>query len=365
MGTTLKVGVIGAGIGAGYIAGFQKHPGADVTAVCARTTSRVEPLARRYGIPSVYTDYEAMLEHEPLDIVVVATPNYLHHPMTLTTLKAGKHIVCDKPLALNVVQAREMVEAAEKAQRKHFVPFIWRFLPAARYMREIIEAGFVGQPFHVHVRYLNLGWGDMNGPLRWQYDKQQAGSGSLGNLGSHAIHLIQWWLGNFKRVCALLTTAVKERTLPDSAEHAPVYVDDVCTLLGELEDGTPIMFQASSVALVERACLEIGVFGSEGSLIFSDNWGDDDAPTGRIRAMRRNDHVSSRVPIPQRLVGEFLDMPDYYTPFRTCFTRMAGELVDAIREDRPAMPNFHDGLLVQQVIAAVLKSAEEERWVFV
>lgn len=359
----LRVGVIGAGVGAGYVAGFQRQPGVEVTAICARTPARAGPLAEKYRIPRVYTDYEAMLAKEPLDIVVVATPNDLHHPMTLAALNADKHVLCDKPLALNVAQAREMVERAEQVGRRHFVPFIWRFLPAAAYMKEIIAAGFIGQPYHVNVRYFNCGWGDPAGPMRWQYDKAQAGSGALGNLGSHAIHLIHWWLGNFRRVCAMLTTAVKERAWPDGRGRVPVHVDDICAFLGELDDGTPVVFNASSVALVSRIDVEIGVFGSEGSLIFRDNWGAPDAGTGRILAFRKNDQVPSLVPIPGRLSGEFLDMPDYYTPSRTCFTRMAAEFVSAIREDRPAAPNFHDGLRVQEVIDAVLRSAAEEGWV--
>lgn len=359
----LRVGVVGAGIGAGYIAGFQNQADVRVNAVCARTASRVAPLIEKYDIPRHYSDYEVMLAEEDLDIVVIATPNHLHHPMTLAALEAGRHVLCDKPLALNVAQASEMLDSAERAGRKHFVPFIWRFLPAAQYMREIIDSGFLGRVFHVDVRYFNLGWGDAFGPMRWQYDKQQAGSGSLGNLGAHAIHLIHWWLGDFKRVSAMMSTAVTERRQAGSDLMMPVTVDDTCSFLAELDGGTPVIFQTSSVALVERVSLEIGVFGSEGSLVFSDTWADEDAAVGRIRAMRRSDHVSSPVEIPARLTGEFLDMPDYYTPFRACFGRMAGEFVDAIREDRPAEPNFHDGLKVQRVIDAVLLSAAEARWV--
>jgi predicted dehydrogenase len=284
--------------------------------------------------------------------------------MTLAALGAGKHVVCDKPLALNAQQAREMLARAEQVGRRHFVPFIWRFVPAAAYMKEMIAAGFLGQLYHVNVRYFNLGWGDLRGPMRWQYDKAQAGSGSLGNIGSHAIHLIHWWFGGFQQVCAMLTTAVKERQLPDGGK-APVQVDDICAFLGRLDDDTPVVFNTSSVALVRRNFLQIDIFGSDGSLIFQNDWGAEDAHIGRIYAMRRNDYAPTLVPIPARLVGEFLDMPDYYTPFRTCFTRMAAEFVSAIREDRPAAPNFHDGLRVQEVIDAVLKSAAEACWVTV
>ena len=359
----LRVGVIGAGIGAGYIAGFQCQPNVEVVALCARTRTRIEPLAKKHAIPYLYTDYQKMLADDALDIVVVATPNNLHYPISMAVLEAGKHIVCDKPLALNAIEAQKMTNRADQAQVKHFVPFIWRFLPAAIYMKEIIESGFLGQTHHVHVRYFNLGWNNLQGPMRWQYDKTQAGSGALANLGSHAIHLIHWWLGGFQRVCAMLTTAVKERDSLDGIGKVPVTVDDTCAFLGELEDSTPVVFHTSSVALVERVNVEIGIFGSEGSLIFQDNWSAEDASTGRINAMRKGDIVPTQLAIPTRLVTDFLDAPDYYTPFRACFGQMTAEVVNAIREDRPAEPNFHDGLRVQEVIDAVLLSADEARWI--
>ncbi len=358
----LRVGIVGAGIGAGYAAAFQQVEAVDVAAICARSSARAAPLAQKYHIPAVYTDYEAMLAQEPLDIVVVATPNNLHYPMTLTALEAGKHVICDKPLAMNAEQAHALAARANALRRRHFVPFVWRFLPAAAYMKELIDAGAVGETYHVYVRYFNLGWGDAQGPMRWQYDRAQAGSGALGNLGSHAIHLIHWWLGGIHRVCAHLTTVVKTRALPEGGQ-SPVTVDDHCAFLGELDGGVPLVFSASSVAHVARVNVEIGVFGGDGSLVFRDDWAMDDAWIGRIDAMRKGDSVPTRVPIPARLTGEFRHMPDYTTPMRGCFARMAAEFAGAIREDRAASPNFHDGAQVQAVMDAVLQSAAEARWV--
>jgi predicted dehydrogenase len=195
-----------------------------------------------------------------------------------------------------------------------------------------------------------------------QYDLAQAGSGTLGNIGSHVIHLVQWWLGDIRRVSAMMCTAVKERKWQDGTT-VPVTVDDVCAFIGELEGGVPIVFNTSSVALVTRGFTEIEIFGTEGSLKFQHDWGADYALTGGIVAMRRNDMLPVRVEIPARLKGEFTDMPDYYTPVRTNFTRMTAEFVNAIREDRPAAPNFHDGVRVQRVMDAVIKSVEAKAWV--
>jgi predicted dehydrogenase len=360
----LRVGVIGAGIGAGYAAGFQRQPDITVTAVCTRTEARGETLARRYGIPCAYTDYRAMLGHEPLDVVVVATPNNLHCEMTLAALDAGAHVVCEKPLALNVSQALEMASRAEAAGRVHFVPFIWRFVPGVAYAKEMLDAGFIGRPYHVDVRYFVQGWGDPAGPMRWQFDRAQAGSGSLANLGSHLIHVVQWWMGSIDRVCALAATTVKERRAPDGS-MARVDVDDTFRLLATLANGTPVSVALSSVAHVRRVDVEIGVFGSEGAIVFQDDWGAEDAASGRIWAARAGDPGRTRVTIPPRLLDDILDLPDYSTPFRGCFGRMAREVVSAIREGRDAVPNFRDGLQVQEVLDAALASATQERWVSV
>ena len=361
--TQLRIGVVGAGIGAGYVAGFQKLPGAEVTALCARTLERIRPLADHYRVPKVYTDYAAMLAEEPLDVVVIATPNYLHHAMTLQALEAGRHVLCDKPLALNTAQAQEMYQRAEQLGRRHFVPFIFRFLPAAAYVKEIIASGFLGRLLHVNSRYYVLGWGDLYGPMRWQYNKQQAGSGTLGNIGSHLLHLIHWWLGGIRRVSASMATAILERATADGRGLARVDVDDICVFVGELDDGAPLVFNTSSVAHVARTRMEVELFGTEGSLTFQHGWGMDYELTGAIMAMRRGDNSPKRVELPVRLVDEFVALPDYYTPMRGCFARMAAELDGAIREDRPAHPNFLDGLRVQQVMEAVMRSAEARQWV--
>jgi predicted dehydrogenase len=357
----LRVGVVGAGIGAGYIAGFQKQPQVEVSAICARTPSRAEPLAKRYNVARVYTGLDTMLAEEPLDIVVVASPNNLHYPMTMQALEAGKHVVCDKPLAMNAAQAQEMAERAEALGRKHFVPFVLRFLPSAMYMNEIIATGFLGRVLAVNVRYYVQAWGDIFGPMRWQYDRAQAGSGTLGNIGSHAIHLVQWWVGDIKRVSAMMSTAVPERRGTDGT-MVKSDVDDVCAFIGEMAGGVPVVFNFNSSALVTRALTEIDIFGTEGALTFQQDWGAPYSLTGGLVAMRRGDSNPVRVDIPERLKGEFTDMPDYYTPVRANFTRMMGEMVNAIREDRPAAPNFHDGVRVQRVMDAVIRSVETQAW---
>jgi predicted dehydrogenase len=359
--SVLRVGIVGAGIGAAHAAGLQRQDGVEIAAVCTRRRERAERMAARYRIPAVYTDHQEMLAREQLDLVVIATPNDLHYPLTLDALASGAHVVCEKPLALTVDEAREMERRAEAAGAKAFVPFVLRYLPAAAYVKEILDSGFIGEPYLVAVHCWTAA--DRNEQMHWHFDREQAGSGALANIGSHVIHLVDWWLGGLTRVCSKATTAVPQRVWPDGTAAA-VDVDDTVAFLGELRNGAAAVFSVSMVTLVQLCEVRIEIFGSDGAVSFIDDWGADDAMTGRVQAMRREDHVRARVPIPDRLVGEFTGAPDFDSPFRGNFGRMAAEWVKSVRgQDAPGAATFRDGVRVQEVMDAVLRSSAEERWV--
>jgi len=357
--------VVGVGIGDEYVASFQRLPDTEVTALCARTHNRLDTIADKHGVPSRYTDYADMLANEQLDVVVVATPNNLHHPMTMAALEGGINVVCDKPLALDVAQATEMVHRANEVEAKHLVAFVWRFLPAAVLMKELIDSGFVGEPYHVNAQYLNLGWGDVHGPMQWYFDKDQAGSGALGNLGSHAIDLINWWVGDLVRVTAHLSTAVKHRSAPDGGGQRAVLVDDVCAFLGESIYGAQVVLSASLVAYVDRVKVEIAIYGSEGSLVFENNLNTPDASIGRIHGMRRGDASPRLLPIPGGLTEDLTSETADRAPLHGSFDRIAAAFRDGILSNHTVSPGFEAGLAVQRVIDAVQASAEYRQWVTV
>ncbi len=359
----IRVGVVGAGIGEEYVAAFQRLPEAEVAALCARTHDRMDAVARKYGVARRYTDYVEMLANERLDVVVVATPNHLHHPITMAALHAGINVVCDKPLALDVRQAREMVQGARDAGVRHLVPFVWRFLPAAAYVKELVDSGFVGTPYHINAQYLNLGWGDIHGPMRWYYDRAQAGSGALGNLGSHAIDLIHWWVGEFSRVTAHLGTAVRKRWAADGRGPFSVEVDDVCALLGESVGGAQVVLNASLVAQVDRVKVEIGVYGSEGSLVLHNTLNAPDAAVGRVYGMSRGDTSPRALRVPARLTAGASRGPTDRAPLHGCFDQIAAAFADAVIRGHKVHPGFEAGLAVQRVIDAVQRSARNGQWV--
>jgi len=358
MAALLRAAVAGTGIGDEYVRALARVPDVEVVAVCARSAESADRLADRHGVAARYTSFEAMLEREAPALVVVATPNRLHAPMTLAALDAGAHVVCEKPLGLTLAEAREMALRANELGRTSFVPFTWRFLPAAMRAKELLDGGFVGTPYHVFARYFVRGFGDPHGPMRWQFDAAEAGSGALGNIASHAIHLADWWLGGFRRLRASLATHVGERARPDGGARAVVSVDDTCSLLAELDGGASLALTASLVAFGPRVSVEIGVLGSDGAIVLDDEWGTAAAATGRLRGARAGETGWSELPLP---AGD--ETADAAAPFRGCFSRMAHEVVAAVREGRPAAPSFEDGVRVQAVLDAALRSAAESSWV--
>jgi predicted dehydrogenase len=350
----LRVGIVGAGIGIQYAEAFQRLDGVAVTAICAASSVRAAPAAERLGIPGVYTDLGEMLERERLDVAAIATPNSLHHAMTLQALRAGAHVLCDKPLAMDAVQALEMLQEAESLGRRHIVPFWWRFLPAVTRAHELVQDGTFGEPFFADVRYLNCGWGDPLGPMRWQFDREQAGAGALGNVGSHALAVLHLLAGEVVEVCARTAVNVPERRWPDGAPARPDG-EDTAAFVGVLANGVPVTFMATSVAYAVRSAFDVTVHFSHGSVTVSAQSHWPGGVHGRLEVMRRGDEAPHEVELEPDTTG--------LTPQDAAYTAIVAELVDAIAQDRPAASGFDEGLRVQRVIDAAVASAGRHAWV--
>jgi predicted dehydrogenase len=348
-----RVGIAGAGIGVRYARSFLELPDVRVVGLCAATRERAEPAARELGIPAVYTDFDQMLAECGLDVAVVATPNDLHHPQTLAAIEAGAHVLCDKPLALDTAQARDLLQAAEQRGVRHAIPFWLRFVPALVRARELLAGGSLGPPVFVDVRFLNCGWGDPQGPMRWQFERARAGSGALSNIGSHAIDALHWLGGEVARVCATTAVAVPVRRWPDGREARPD-ADDTAAFVAELAGGAPVTFLASHVAYTTRSAFSITVHCSGGSVDVSIDTTAGD-PRGRLTVMRRGDQAphDESLPTPARAGLGLVDGP---------YDAIAKELIDAIREGRPASPDFADGVRVQATIDAALASIAAGGW---
>jgi predicted dehydrogenase len=348
----LRVGVVGAGIGATYVRCLRRAGGFDVVALVAGSERTARTAAEALGIPASYASLERMLAQCALDVVVVAAPNDLHHPMTLAALESGAHVFCDKPLALDAAQAHELWSAAERRGLRHAIPFWWRELPAVEQAADLVASGSIGEPFFAIVRYLNHGWGDPHGPMRWQFQRERAGHGALSNIGSHGLAALRRVAGDLTRVCAHSALSVHERRWPDGAAGEPD-VEDTVTAIGELANGAPVSFVASSVAHTERSVFDLSVHCAAGSVSVSAT-SEDGHVDVRLSTMRAGDAGPAVASASNGTAAH-----------ETAYVKIAADLREAIVTGRPARPGFEDGVRVQETMDAMRASWEGGGWVAV
>jgi predicted dehydrogenase len=340
----------------------------NLVGVATTRPETAEKAAREIGCPLWTSDYRELLARPDVAVVDVCAPNHKHEELIIAAAQAGKHIYCEKPLAMNVVQGQRMVAAATKAGVKSQLTFNFRFFPAIIRARQLVEAGFLGRVFSFRGRYYRSSYIDPKKPLSWRLRKDISGSGALFDLGSHALDIIYCLLGDFGSVQATLDTLIKERPIAaGSTETGVVDVDDIALLHLRMADNTLGLVEASRMGTGATNDLQIELFGEKGALRFSmadPNWlelydvRDPEQPLGGLRGFCRVETV-------QRYEGQ--KAPDWtMTP---SFVRSHAEcqyrFLKAVAEDTPAAPTLADGLQVQAIMEAALRSSAEGRWVSV
>src|SRR5262245_28879704 len=221
------VGVVGLGYGRAHVPAFQQQ-GCQVVAVCQRDLAAAQSVADRYGVPRAFSRWEDMLAEARPDIVVIAAPPHLHHPIALAAFAQGAHVLCEKPMAMDRAQARAMTDAAAAAGRVGMIGFNWRFPAAMQRFHAMVEAGHLGRPFHVGMRWLNGRWADEATAPTWRMDSAEAGHGAIGDQGVHVVDLIRWNFGEISRVFAHAGRAYPERTVAGGGKSADT--DDFCAV---------------------------------------------------------------------------------------------------------------------------------------
>jgi predicted dehydrogenase len=363
MAETVRVGVIGTSWWADgmHLPSLKSHPRAHIAAICGRNRDRAADMAQKYDIPRVYTDYREMIAKDSLDAAVIATPQDLHYPMTVAALDAGLHVLCEKPMALDARQAREMTEKAEETGVVHMIVFTYRWMPSYRHLKQLVEDGYVARCFHCHIRYLG-GYG-RRGRYRWKYDRSRA-NGILGDLGSHMIDLARWLVGDIARVSAHVGVYV-DRPRPDGAPFDPA--NDSAALLLEFENGAQGMIQVSAVAHTADRGQEqhIVLHGEAGTLEVDYALMGPQAGTVIRGARHDADHFET-LPDPDELWGD-VDRSDFLSSlFSGVFLNQSiGDrlFIDAILEGRQPSPSFVDGLKAQEVMDAAVASHDTGTWV--
>ena len=228
MGSRLRVGVIGTGFGSlVQIPAFRAHPRVEVVAVASGTPGKAGQTARAMGIPRAFDDWTELVAAD-LDLVSITTPPVLHHAMATAALDAGRHVLCEKPMAMSAAEAEEMLARGERARRLHVVDHELRFNPNRRKVKRLIEQGFIGAPRHVLLTVVNVSRLDPAKPWGWWFDAARGG-GLLGAVGSHQVDLLRYWLGDVAAVTGTAVPVVPERPLPDGSGRRAVTADEFST----------------------------------------------------------------------------------------------------------------------------------------
>ena len=348
-----------------------------MAAICGRNEEAVAAAAEQFGWGSHETDWKSLIERDDIDIIDVCTPGSSHAEISIAALEAGKHVMCEKPLANTAEEAQAMADAAAKAAVegvRTMVAFNYRRVPAAAYARDLIAAGKLGEIRHVRAVYLQDWIVDPDFPLVWRLVADEAGSGALGDIGAHIVDLSQFLLGDeIASVSALTETFIKERPLlaesdaglgaSGKEERGEVTVDDAALFLGRFAGGAVGTFEATRFATGRKNGLRIEVNGSKGSLVFDLERLNElevylsDEDTGvegfrRILITNGGDHP---------YIGAWWP-PGHIIGWEHTFIHEAKDFVEAIAAGEEASPSFAEGLQVQRVLDAVVKSADSSSW---
>ncbi|WP_221357059.1 Gfo/Idh/MocA family protein [Streptomyces beigongshangae] len=345
-----------------------------LAAVCGRDAEAVRGAADRLGWAATETDWRALIARDDVDIVDICTPGDSHAEIAVAALEAGKHVLCEKPLANTVEEAEAMAGAAEAAAARGqvaMVGFNYRRVPATSLARRMVAEGRLGALRHVRVTYLQDWLVDPQFPLTWRLRKESAGSGALGDLGAHIVDLAQYLAGEpVTGVSAMTETFVRERPLlsgasdglsatADGAGKGPVTVDDAALFTARLASGALASFEATRFATGRKNSLRIELNGEKGSLAFD---------LERLNELQYHDGTEPGTYAGFRriLVTEpdhpYLDAwwpPGHGLGYEHTFVHQARDLVHAIAGGSRPLPSFADGLQVQRVLAAVEESAEK------
>jgi predicted dehydrogenase len=333
--------------------------------IAGRNAEAVQAAAVRYGYEKAYTDWREMLKDDRIQLFDNGGPNDAHAEPCIVAAQAGKHILCEKPLARTAKEAAAMLEAVEKAGVKHAVAFNYRFVPAIRQIRQIVESGALGQIYHFRAVYLQE-WimAHYNTPHIWRLDKATAGSGALGDLGAHIIDLGRFLVGEFKSVSALTKTFIPERPGSDG-QMKKVDVDDAFVAAVEFENGAIGTFEATRFAAGRKNANNFEINGEKGSI--------------RFNLERMNEMevfwVGTEPKETQGFTNVLVSEP--FHPFWSnwwpqghiigwehTFVHEITHLLDSIVNDKPVAPygaDFLDGYKNAVICDAILESAESGR----
>ncbi|WP_374315418.1 Gfo/Idh/MocA family protein [Microbacterium sp.] len=342
----------------------------EMTVLVGRNAATAEASARKWGWLETSTDWREVIARDDVDVVDIVTPGDTHAEIAIAALEAGKHVLCEKPLANTVAEAEQMAAAAAHAAERgirSMVGFTYRRVPATTFARDLVAAGRIGEIRQVRAEYLQDWLMDADAPLTWRMQKERAGSGALGDIGAHAVDLTEYITGQrVTTVSGIIETIVGERPLlgegsglsgTATSERGQVTVDDIALFTGRLESGALASFEATRFRTGRKNALRIEISGSRGALAFD------------LERLNELEFYDATLPITeqgfQRILVTESDHP-YLAPwwptghmlgYEHGFSHQVFDFVTAIADGTQPEPSFESGLHVQRVLEAVERSS--------
>jgi predicted dehydrogenase len=400
MAKTLRVGMVGYGfMGKAHSNAWRQAPyffplkaKIELHTICGRSAAGVQAARVQMGWQYAATDWREVVESPLIEIVDINTPNDSHAEIAVAAARAGKHVICEKPLALNVKQAEAMLAAAEKAKVVHMICHNYRRVPAIALAKKMIAEGALGRIYHYHARYAQDWAADPETPMRWKLQKAISGSGAHGDINAHIIDLGRYLVGEFKEVCGLMNTFTTERPVIEAAsasqaaipkplrkagkasgatipqapprKMAPVNVDDAALLMGRFENGALANLEATRCAPGRRNHMAFEINGSKGSLCFD------------FEDMNRLKFYDTASPADRQGFRDILVLQPGIHPYvgqwwkaghplgyEHTFVHAVADFVNACMDGKPVQPTFEDGLRNQRVLQAAEESVKAKKWI--
>ncbi|WP_078544682.1 Gfo/Idh/MocA family protein [Litchfieldia alkalitelluris] len=342
-------------------------------AISGRNEENVKQAAEKMGWASYETDWRRLIERDDIDLIDIVAPNDSHAEMVIAAAEAGKHIICEKPLAMTVEQAERMLEAVEKNKVVHMICHNYRFAPAVQFAKKLIKEGRLGKIRHIRATYLQDWIMDPNFPLTWRLRKDVTGTGTLGDIAAHSIDLARFLVGEFTEVVGMMETFIKERPIGEmtgglsgkveGGEMGEVDVDDAAAFMARFENGALGVFEATRLAGGNRNGNRFEINGELGSI----RW--DMENMNNLQVYFDQDEHGLQGFRTINCTEEYHPFAGAYWPaghiigYEHTFINLFTELMNGIATGKSPEPNFVDGLKNQKVLHAIEESAKKKSWV--
>lgn len=340
--------------------------------ICGRNAEPLKKAAEKWGWEEYDTSWESVVKRDDLDVIDICTSTNTHCDIAVAAAENGKHVFSEKPLAMNVKEAKKMVEEVEKAQVKHMVGFNYRRVPAITYAKKLIEDGKIGKIYHWRAAYLQDWIVDPEFPLTWKLRKEVAGSGPHGDLNSHMVDLAHYLVGDISSVMGMTTNFIKHRKLPAEEKElttmltaksgqgmGEVTVEDASFFIAKFENGALGSFEATRFAPGRKNYNYFEIYGSEGSIVFNFE------RMNELKYFSLRDEKADqgfRTILVTEEVHPYIKAwwpPGHIIGYENTFVNEFADFLDCLERDKLPEPNFRDGLKCQAVLEAALVSAEE------